>query len=184
MSVSHQEILDTLDSAELIYSESEVERALDSMAHAISCDLSGKSPVILCSMLGGLVTTGALLQRMHFPLTIDYIHPTRYHGTMQGTELNWISHASASIEGKVILVVDDILDKGITLSAIIEDCKQAGAAEIHSAVLVEKKCPKQVDVNADYVGLSVDDRYVFGYGMDYKGYWRNAPGIYAVSETG
>ena len=184
MSVSHEEILATLESAEQVYSESEVEHALDQMAHAISCDLSGKSPVLLCAMQGGLVTTAGLLQRMHFPLTIDYIHPTRYHGATQGAELNWISHASTSLKEKVVLVIDDIFDKGITMAAIIDDCRAAGATEVHSAVLVEKQCPKQVDINVDYVGLSVEDRYIFGYGMDYKGYWRNAPGIYAVTESG
>jgi len=184
MPVTPGEVDEVYRNAQQLYSASEVEAALDRLATAISNDLAGKSPVILCTMQGGLVTTGKLVDRLSFPLTLDYLHATRYHGSTDGRELEWIRQVPTSIQGKTILIIDDIFDKGITLAEIIKECKTAGAAEIFTAVLVEKDCPKQVDIKPDYIGLVVEDRYVFGYGMDYKGYLRNTQGIYAVSSEG
>ena len=79
-----------------------------------------------------------------------------------------------------MLVVDDILDEGITLAALLNYCRDAGATEVLSAVLVRKDRPRSVDLIPDFVGLEIPNRYIFGYGMDYHGYWRNAAGIYAV----
>lgn len=81
-----------------------------------------------------------------------------------------------------VLIIDDILDEGHTLAAIIDYCREQGAASVQCAVLVDKQHERKArpDLKADYVGLEVEDRYIFGYGMDYQGYWRNAPGIYAV----
>ncbi|HGN3348776.1 TPA: phosphoribosyltransferase family protein [Pseudomonas aeruginosa] len=81
-----------------------------------------------------------------------------------------------------VLIIDDILDEGHTLSAIIDFCKHAGARAVHTAVLVDKEHERKArpDLKASFTGLYCADRYVFGYGMDYKGYWRNAAGIFAV----
>jgi hypoxanthine phosphoribosyltransferase len=133
-------------------------------------------------MIGGIVTAGKLLTRLNFPLTIDYIHATRYRGKTRGAELQWVARPSESVVGREVLLIDDIFDEGLTLKALIDDCKQAGAAGVHTAVLVEKQCDKRCDIEVDFLGLTVEDKYVFGYGMDYKGYLRNAAGIYAVRQ--
>jgi len=184
MPVTPGEVAEVYRTAQQLYSASDVEAALDRLAVEISSDLAGKSPVLLCTMQGGLVTTGKLMERLAFPLTLDYLHATRYHGSTDGRELEWIRHVPGTIRGKTILIIDDIFDQGITLAEIIKECEVAGAAEVFTVVLVEKDCPHQVDIKPDYIGLVVDDRYVFGYGMDYKGYLRNVPGIYAVSVKG
>ena len=81
-----------------------------------------------------------------------------------------------------VLIVDDILDEGLTLDAIVGYCRQQGAKEVHSAVLVEKNHARRANhISATFTGLQVDDRYVFGCGMDYKGYMRNLPEIYAIT---
>lgn len=179
-SITTDEARSVLEQAEVLHSESEVEAALDRMASEITALLADKNPLLLCTMIGGIVTAGKLLTRLNFPLSIDYIHATRYRGETSGAELHWIARPTESVSGRVVLLIDDIFDKGLTLKALIEDCQQAGATAVHTAVLVEKKCSKRCDFDVDFLGLHVEDRYVFGYGMDYKGYLRNANGIYAV----
>lgn len=180
MSVTPEEALRVYRSADRLYSASEVEQAIDEMARAITEQLAESNPLVLCVLTGALVPTGKLLTRLDFPLQIDYVHATRYRGDTSGGELDWIVRPATPLAGRTVLVVDDILDEGITLAAILRDCRREGAVAVHSAVLVEKQHDRKNGLQADFVGLQVEDRYVFGYGMDYKGYWRNAPGIFAV----
>lgn len=166
-----------------LFTTQEVEVALDKLAKDIHQVLSDKNPVIVCVMIGGLVPMGNLLPRLDFPLEVDYVHATRYRGETQGGQIHWKVRPSADMRDRTVLVVDDILDGGITLAAILEEMKILGAKEVYSAVLVDKY-EKRVEnglKHADFVGLRVEDHYVFGYGMDYKEYLRNAPGIFMVA---
>jgi len=166
-----------------LYTTKEVEAALDRMAINIHSRLHDKNPIIMCVMIGGLVPMGNLLPRLDFPLEVDYVHATRYQGAISGGELTWKVRPSHNLHGRTVLVVDDILDGGLTLAAILDEVKKMGAEEVFSAVLVDKH-HKRVEnglKNADFVGLQVDDHYIFGYGMDYNEYLRNAPGIFVVA---
>jgi len=170
--------------ADLLYTAADVEAALDKLARAISRELSGENPLILCPMIGGVVITGQLITRLNFPLEVDYIHATRYRGETTGKDLQWLRRPQPGVANRTVLILDDILDQGITLEKIIAACEQAGARSIYTAVLIEKQINKHRSLqHADFSGLTVPDRYVFGYGMDYKGYLRNCKGIYAVAET-
>ena len=167
-----------------LFTTEEVEVALDKRAASIHQKLQDKNPVILCVMIGGLVPMGNLLPRLDFPLEVDYVHATRYNGAISGGELLWKVKPSLDLHDRTVLVVDDILDGGVTLAAILAEVKAMGAREVYSAVLVDKH-HKRVEnglKNADFVGLQVDDHYVFGYGMDYNEYLRNAPGIFVVAQ--
>jgi hypoxanthine phosphoribosyltransferase len=168
--------------ADCLYDREAVEAAFDRIAAAINRDLAGGDVVVLCIMNGGLVAAGVLLPRLDFQLRMDYMHASRYRERTAGDELHWKVEPSQSLAGKDVLIVDDILDEGYTLEAIIRFCRQQSPASVRAAVLVEKAHRRGVRPPVDYIGLRVPDRYVFGYGMDYKGYWRNAPGIYAVAE--
>jgi hypoxanthine phosphoribosyltransferase len=177
-----QHILTVFEEATCIHTSSAVQSALDRMAEEIDQSLAEQNPILLCAMVGGLVTTGQLLPRLDFPLQLDYIHATRYRDNTQGGHLEWVTMPRISLKNRVILVIDDILDGGITLAEANAYCKTQGASEIYSAVLVDKQRqrPSEGLQNADFTGVTVPDKYVFGCGMDYKGYLRNAPGIYAV----
>jgi hypoxanthine phosphoribosyltransferase len=168
------------DRADCLVTREAMEEALDRMAAAITRRLAGTDPLVLCVMTGGVVAAGLLLPRLDFQLRLSYVHASRYRGATRGGELEWHYRPSAAIRGEQVLILDDILDEGLTLDAIIRACNEDGAAGVHSAVLVEKErshvCP------ADIVGLVVPDRYLYGFGLDYHGYFRNAPGIYAVSD--
>ena len=183
MSFTAEQAHAVLEEAECLYSADEVHEAFDRLAAQINAKLEGTNPLVLCVMNGGLVPAGHLLTRLSFPLQFEYIHATRYRGDLQGGELHLRAKPVTQLAGRVVLVIDDILDEGVTLARILEYCREQGADEVASCVLVEKRHDRKVDVAVDFVGLEVEDRYVFGYGMDYKGYLRNAPGIFAVKGT-
>lgn len=168
--------------AQQLYAQHEVEAALDRMAADIGRAIGDADPLLLCVMSGGLVAAGELFTRLDFPVQLDYLHATRYQGTRGGSELKWITRPAQALQGRTVLVVDDILDEGLTLAAILAYCREQGARAVYSAVLVEKLHQRKASgLRADFVGVQVEDRYVFGYGMDYHGYWRNLRGIYAVA---
>lgn len=178
-----EKIQTILEEAECLYSYAEVNEALDRMAKEITHKLRDVNPLILCVMTGALITTGHLVTRLHFPLEIDYIHATRYRGTTRGGDLHWLVEPRKNLKDRTVLIVDDIMDGGLTLSAIIDYCKQAGAKDIFSAVMVSKKRTREpgVTFEPDFVGVVTEDKYLFGFGLDYEEYLRNVPGIYAVN---
>ncbi|MFQ6023452.1 MAG: hypoxanthine-guanine phosphoribosyltransferase [Acidiferrobacterales bacterium] len=181
--ISAQKAWEVLQNADCLYKTEQVEAALDSMASRITHALAKKDPIVVCIMNGGMVPFGKLLPKLSFPLQVDYVHVTRYREKLHGGELHWIMGPHVPARDRVVLLVDDILDEGMTLLAIEERFLAEGAAAVHKAVLVVKNRSRAVDVTVEFAGLEVPDRYVFGYGMDYKGYLRNAPGIYAEPES-
>ncbi|MGK2942181.1 MAG: hypoxanthine-guanine phosphoribosyltransferase [Immundisolibacter sp.] len=168
--------------ADCLYDEPTVRTAVDRLAGEVTATLRDKNPVLLCPMTGGVVLAGHLLPQLDFPLEFDYVHATRYAGSLTGGKLSWKVTPTVALSGRHVLVVDDVLDRGITLAALVEFCRHQGAASVHSLVLIDKRCQRQAPIEADFVGLTAPDRYLFGWGMDYKGYLRNVPGIYAVSD--
>lgn len=182
MTITYEQAQKVFEQADCLYSGAEVDKAISLIADKINEKLQGKTPLVLCVMNGGIVLAGQILPRLNMILNLDYIHVTRYGGNATGGELQWLVTPRSSIKGRDVLVIDDILDEGETLKAIINDCMQAGASAVHSAVLANKLHDHKSDVKVDFIGLDVPDRFVFGYGMDYKGFLRNAPGIYAEKE--
>jgi hypoxanthine phosphoribosyltransferase len=173
-----------LRQAEVLCSAQTVTAALERLAEAITARLRDCNPLLLAVMNGGMIPTVWLLGRLDFPLQIGYVHATRYRGTTQGGELHWLAPPRLPVEDRVVLVIDDIFDEGVTLKAIVEQLRQAGARTVYSAVLADKQHDRKVpDFTVDFVGLTVVDRYVFGCGMDYHEYWRNLPAIYAIREN-
>jgi len=166
--------------AERLYTMPQVEAACDRIAEAINRELAQRELIVLCIMNGGLVITGLLLPRLTMPLRVDYLHATRYRDNTSGADLHWRVEPTNDLAGRDVLVLDDILDEGYTLQAIMDFCEAQGAASVSAAVLVQKQHQRGVRPPVGYIGLQVPDRYVFGAGMDYRGYWRNAAGIYAV----
>ena len=181
--INAQQAQEILQRADRLYTVEEVEATLVRMASQISHDLAGTDPILVCIMTGGVVPFGKLLPSLQFPLQIDYVHATRYGSKLSGGQLQWFVGPTQDPSGRVIVLIDDILDEGTTLAGIEQRYRAAGAAAVHKAVLVVKRRKRTQDINVDFTGLEVPDRYVFGYGMDYKGYLRNAPGIYAEGET-
>ncbi len=170
-----------LADADLIHSAAEVTGAIDRLATEITTHLEGAHPLVLTVMGGGIIFAGQLLPCLPFPLEHDYVHVTRYGASTAGGELTWVVEPRTAVVGRVVLVLDDILDEGITLAAIKARLMAQGARECLVAVLAEKELGRAKPIRPDFVGLRLPNRYVFGCGMDVDGAWRNLPAIYALA---
>ena len=177
-----QEAWRFLEDSDLVASADEVQAALRAVAAQIEQRLSAAYPLVLVVMGGAVVFAGQILPLLHFPLDFDYIHASRYGAQTRGAKVDWRVMPPASVRGRSVLVLDDILDGGHTMAAIRERLLELGADSFHCAVLVEKLLQEPKPIRADFVGLRIAERFVFGYGMDAKGYWRNLPEIRAMRE--
>ncbi|AOX99109.1 hypoxanthine-guanine phosphoribosyltransferase [Jeongeupia sp. USM3] len=181
MTMELPEALTIIDNADLLHSEAEVLAAIDRMASQMTAALKDANPIVYTVLNGGLIVAGNLLPRLKFPLEMSYLHATRYRNDTSGGVLDWKVKPHDDLKGRTVVIVDDILDEGHTLAAIVEYIRAQGVKDIHVAVLVDKlHNRKAAGIKADFVGLKVDDRFLFGCGMDYQGYWRNTLAIYAV----
>jgi hypoxanthine phosphoribosyltransferase len=178
-----ERIREVYSKATCIFTKKDVDAALDKMADEITAKVSNSSPIFICVLLGGIVPLGNLLPRLNFPLELDYAHATRYNGKTHGGEITWRAQPRSNLTNRTIVIVDDILDGGITLAAIKNYCLEQGAKEVFTAVLIDKQKSREPNAlqDVDFKGLIVDDKFIFGYGLDYEEYLRNIPGIYAVA---
>ncbi len=185
MSRSHP-LAAALANAELIIDRVTLDAAITAMAVPIARDYAGEVPVYLTVMHGGLPFAGQLsleLGALGLDLEFDYLHATRYRGETSGGELVWKHRPATALYGRRVLLVDDILDEGYTMAAVRDWCMELGATDVRIAALATKQHTRTIaGISADYVGLVVPDRYVFGFGMDYHEQGRNLPGIYALKD--
>jgi hypoxanthine phosphoribosyltransferase len=175
------EYLAVRDGAECLYPSPVVTAAVERVAAAMTVELEDADPLFLCVMVGGFRFGSDLLGHLEFPLEVDYLQVSRYRDQTRGGELDWLHHPASSLRGRSVVVVDDILDEGITLDAVVRHCREEGAASVSTAVLVDKAVANR-PIEADWAALDAPDRYLFGEGMDYKGYGRNLRGIWALQE--
>ncbi|HZD21260.1 MAG TPA: hypoxanthine-guanine phosphoribosyltransferase [Burkholderiales bacterium] len=172
-----------LEQSDVMASAEEIQGAVRRVAGEVTAALASAYPLLLVVMGGAVVFAGQLLPLLRFPLDLDYIHASRYGRETRGAQIDWRVAPPAEVRGRALLVLDDILDGGQTMAAIRERLLELGAASFHCAVLVEKRLARAKPIRADFVGLEIADRFVFGYGMDAKGYWRNLPEIRAMRES-
>lgn len=182
MSLTTQQARDILQQADLLYSEQQVQAALHAVAGQINSVLSEQFPLVLSVMGGAVIFSGQLLPLLNFPLDFDYVHVSRYGDARHGGAMKWRVAPGENVRGRVVLLLDDILDEGHTLHALHERVMALGAQRCYSAVFADKLHGKVKPIHADFVGMPIPDRFVFGYGMDIQGAWRNLPAIYAVRE--
>ena len=177
------EAMRLLETADELFTAQQVRAAVERMAGDISARLQGEFPIVLSVMGGAAVFTGQLLPLLRFPLEFGAIEVTRYNNNIQGREISWRLAPRENVRGRVVLVVDDILDEGVTLAAVRNKLQEMGAREVLSAVFADKDIGRAKPITADFVGITVPNRYVFGFGMDAYGLWRNLPSIYALKES-
>ena len=181
-------LVDALVGADVIHDEDVLDAAIEDMADAVHRDyVDGDVPLFVTIMHGGMPFAASLafaLGARGLDLQFDYLHATRYRGNTTGSGLAWLHRPATPMEGRRVLLADDILDEGHTLKAVTRWCEDQGAAEVRVAVLAVKVHDRRVEgIDADYIGVEVPDRYVFGYGMDYHEQGRNLPAIYALAES-
>jgi len=169
-----------LENSDPVSSAADVEAAISRLAAEIQQQFRDRYPLVLVVMGGAVVFAGQLLPRLRLPLDLDYIHASRYGAATKAGGIDWRVEPPRSVRGRAVLVLDDILDGGHTMCAIRDRLLELGAASFHCAVLVEKILQEGKPIVADFVGLRIPDRFVFGCGMDAKGFWRNLPEIRAM----
>lgn len=174
-----EEIRRVAAEADCLYSQTEIRTAIARMARAICAELEDSHPIVLSVLNGGIFFTSELLLQLPFPLELDAVKAGRYQGETRGATMRWTLKPTLSLTDRTVLVVDDILDEGITLAEIVRYCQEAGAARVLTAVLIDKDIGREKPCQPDFVGLHSENRYLFGYGLDYKNHLRNWPGIYA-----
>lgn len=182
MSVPEEvEIERVRERASLVSSADEVSRAIERMAVQISAVLSGRCPVILPIMTGGMFTAVSLCRHLDFAYEVDFLQVGRYGTELTGGAIEWHVRPRVDLEGRTVLLVDDVLDRGVTLADVMREIRSSGVADLRVAVLVSKDIAHGDSRPAvDFVGLHCPDRYLFGCGMDYKGFWRGLPALYAI----
>ena len=171
------------EQADLVISADRIDQCVVDMAQQIAAQYRHRFPVILCVMNGAVFFCGKLLPLLRFPLTLDYVHASRYGAGTSGGEVHWKMPPPDLVRGRDVILVDDILDAGETLRAVKARVLEMGASTCTVAVLANKLTGKIKPVHADYVGVAIPDRFVFGCGLDVGGFWRNLPAIYAVKGT-
>lgn len=162
-----------LEQSEILFDETAITQAIRQMAERINQDFQHENPVLMCVMGGAVVFCGQLMPYLDFPLSFEYVHATRYQNKTRGQDIIWKNSPTELVKNRTVLLLDDILDEGWTLQAVRKACMEQGAKQVKIAVMVEKTLQKDKPLQADYVGLRVPDQYIFGFGMDIYGWWRN-----------
>lgn len=175
------EALEVHQQAKLLFDESEVDKAINGLAQELTPELENEFPLLMCVMNGGLYMTGQLMRYWNFPLTVDYVHATRYRLSTLGKDVLWKSYPQNSLKDRHVIIVDDIFDQGYTLQEVKSYCLAQGARKCTSIFLIRKQHErKKADISADHVALECDDVYVYGSGMDLHSHFRNLSGVYAI----
>ena len=182
MTKRREEAMRLLEGAQLLFSDEQVREAVARVASGVTARLAEEFPVVLSVMGGAAIFTGQLLPMLRFPLEFGAIEVTRYNNDVQGRDIVWRLPPRDNVRDRIVLVVDDILDEGITLAAIHKRLVEMGARKVLSAVFADKDIGREKPIAADFVGVRVPNRYVFGFGMDAYGLWRNLPAIYALKD--
>ena len=174
--------LELFEQSEEIVSERQAEEALSRVALDLEANLSGKLPILVTVMGGAVVFAGKLLPLLGFPLQSEFVSVGRYGHGPQGGELLWKSQPAFDAKGRTVVILDDILDEGVTLMLLRERFEQMGAKDVYCAVWFDKLCkaPRR-KMQSDWFGMPLPDRFVFGCGMDIEGYWRNLPSVRALA---
>lgn len=181
--LSNQQIEEALRQSECLVSKLEVEAAYERLAASVNLHYAGQNPIVMVVMNGGLIPAGQLLTQFTFYHRMYYLHATRYRNNQGTSHLEWLSKPNVALAGEDILLIDDIFDEGITLKAVVDELQKQNPKSIKTCVLINKIHDRKIaDFSVDFVGLTVADRYVYGCGMDYYGYLRHMPGIYALKE--
>lgn len=182
--LSNQEIEHVLRNSECLISRIEVQAAYERLAASVNLYYAGRNPIVMVVMNGGLIPAGQLLTQFTFYHRMYYIHATRYRDNQGTDKLTWLHRPDVNLAGEDVLLIDDIFDEGITLKAVVDELRAENPASVRTCVLLNKVHARKVaDFTTDFVGLDVADRYVYGCGMDYHGYLRHMPGIYALKEN-
>ena len=166
------------DKIRVLLTEEEVNKKISEVAAQINKDYEGKEVHLICILKGGVFFTCELAKRITSPVEIEFMSVSSYgSGTSSSGVVRIVNDLGTSIEGKNVLVIEDIIDSGRTLSYLLENLKTRNPKTLRLCTLLDKPDRRVVDVNVDYVGFVIPDEFVVGYGLDYDQKYRNLPYI-------
>lgn len=181
--LNKQELEYILSHSECLITSAEINATYDRLAAQLNLHYAGLNPIVIVVMNGGLIPAGILLTKLNFFHRMEYLHATRYRNNEGTAQLIWKQRPTIALEQEHVLLIDDIFDEGVTLKTVVAELAKQRPTSLRCCVLIDKTHDRKVaDFTADFVGTSVPDRYLYGCGMDYHGYLRHLPGIYALSE--
>jgi hypoxanthine phosphoribosyltransferase len=164
------------DIERVLIDEKVIEKRLDMMALEIERDFPDGTLVVIILLKGALVFAADLLRRVPRPLEIECLNVASYHGGLESSgTVDFLDRHFPEVRDRHVLLLDDILDTGRTLHAVSQRLREEGATRVHTAVLLAKDKDRAEEVQADYIGFGIEDEFVVGYGLDYKGKYRNLP---------
>ncbi len=158
----------------------ELNKKVQNVAEKINEDIKGKDPLFLCILNGAFVFASDLLKKIKTPCQISFVKMASYEGTKTTENVKTLIGLNDELQGRTVIVVEDIVDTGITMEHIIAVLQEAGVAEIKIATLFFKPDSFHRDYKVDYIGMSIPNDFIVGYGLDYDGYGRNLPHIYSL----
>ncbi len=160
--------------------EEEILKAVKEVGLAINRDLEGTNPLFICVLNGAFMFAGDLMKTINIPCEITFIKLSSYDGLYTSGTVKEIIGLNESVVGRNVVVVEDIVDTGITMGRILSSLKAKGASDIRIATFLQKPDALQKDINVDYVAMKIPNDFIVGYGLDYDGYGRNLKDIYTV----
>lgn len=167
--------------AKVVFDRDAIDVAVGRVAAELDQHYGELNPILLCVLLGALPFTAALRSHLKCPHGLDAVQVSRYRDGVDGGRLEWLQRPATPLDGRVVIIVDDVLDEGHTLAEIRSQCLTAGARKVAAAVLVRKSWPGgSAAADAEFVGLEAGDDFLFGFGMDYGGRYRELPDIYCM----
>ncbi|MEE2769579.1 MAG: hypoxanthine-guanine phosphoribosyltransferase [Pseudomonadota bacterium] len=183
LSPSGKEIPSHSDNSKVLLDNLNIQNGLIKLAEELNNDMKDNAPLFLCVVNGAIVFTGQLLPLLNFPMTLDYVHVSRYKNNQAG-DLEWKHYPSKNINGSHVVIIDDVLDSGITISAIRDWCLSQGALSVETVVLLEKEIDRNPEViqHANYSVFKIGKEFVYGFGLDNDEYWRNTKDIHVFED--
>jgi hypoxanthine phosphoribosyltransferase len=163
-------------------SEKQILYSIDKVAQKINSDLSGTNPLFIAILNGSFMFAADLMKRINFPCEISFVKLASYHGTTSTSNVLELIGLNENLNGRNIVIVEDIVDSGLTMTRIIELLKSRGVNKIQIATLLFKPDALKYDLTIDYAVMEIPNDFIVGYGLDYNGYGRNLRDIYTVIE--
>jgi hypoxanthine phosphoribosyltransferase len=166
------------DIQEILYSEQQIQDKVKEMGEIISRDFAGRNPLVICVLKGAFIFMADLVKNISVPLEIDFMAVSSYGASTKSSGVvKIIKDLDVPVEGRDVLIVEDIIDSGLTLSYLIDVLERRNARSITVAALFDKPARRTADLDADYKGFVLPDAFVVGYGLDYAEKYRNLPYI-------
>ncbi len=167
---------------ELSISFEQIDKALEKMAEKMNAELADKDPLMICILNGSFMFAADIMKKLNFPCEISFVKLSSYEGTSTTGKVKEIIGLTEDIEGRTIVILEDIIDTGVTMEKIKKQLIGYAPADLKIASMLYKPDACKVDINIDYIGIDIPDKFIVGYGLDYDGYGRNLPNIYTIVE--